>query len=387
MRNKVDMENNDQNNLKPPFAGNTVPESATPAQNPIAQNSTANLDQKRDELLSSNKINDEVSSYLNDLGGENNPPPGAGPARVPEEKKNLKQSIVRTYKSDAEEAIKMEKMSSMSIAIAEEKKKRSYDPIAPSAGNPKSKRVFLFVISLIFVFAGIGAFNFNYVKEKINIAPAPKKGLEIESLITTDSNAELNLSELSKKDAVSSLLELITLAAIKPNSIQNIYAAKNVVENKNTIKKLVESKEFLPLISSKIPDILLRSLASEYMFGIHSWNGNQPFIILKTDSYENAFAGMLAWEKNIAGDLSSLFPRNIPPSMQEGTTTTEQILSYKKDFEDVLVKNRDTRALRDGSGNIFLIYSLSDKETVIITSNADTLSELFDRALRSRTVR
>lgn len=382
------MENNNQNNLKSPVAGNAVSESATPAQNPIAQNSTANLDRKRDELLSSSKINDEVSNYLNELGGgKNNPPPIVNPARLPEEKKNLKQSIVRTYKSDAEEAIKMEGMSSASIAIAEEKRKQKYQAFAPSDGAPKSKRAALFIISLLFVFAGIGAFNFNYVKEKINITPAPKKTLEIKSLITADSNAELNLSELSKKDAASSLLELITMASIKPNSIQNIYATKNVVENKNTVKKLAESKEFLPLISSKIPDILLRSLASKYMFGIHSRNDNQPFIILKTDSYENAFAGMLAWEKNIAGDLSALFPRNIPPSMQEGTTTTEQILSYKKDFEDVLVKNRDTRALRDESGNIFLIYSLSDKETVIITSNADTLSELFDRTLRSRTVR
>ena len=66
------------------------------------------------------------------------------------------------------------------------------------------------------------------------------------------------------------------------------------------------------------------------MIGVYSWNGNQPFIILKTDSYENAFAGMLSWEKNIAGDLSALFPRNIPPPMEETTATTEQILSYKK---------------------------------------------------------
>ena len=96
---------------------------------------------------------------------------------------------------------------------------------------------------------------------------------------------------------------------------------------------------------------------------------------------------MLSWEKNMAGDLSSLFPRNIPMEIQEDTTTTEQVLSYKKAFEDVLVKNKDARALRDENGEIFLIYSLPDKETILIASNTDTLAELFDRIIRSRTVR
>lgn len=381
------MENNDQNNLNAAIKENPPAEAPVPTQSASPQTANANLDQKRDELLSNSKINEEVSGYLNELGEKNNPPPVGMPARLPEEAKNLKQSIVRTYKSDVEEAIKMERVSSMSIAIAEEKKKQKYQPFASSEDAPKSKKALLFAIGLLFVFAGIGAFNFNYIKEKIGAAPKPKNTLEIRALITADSNAEFNLSKLGKKDAGDYLSEIINSTDIKSNSIQNIYITKTVVEAGKETKKLAESKEFLPLISSKIPDILLRSLSPEYMLGVHSRNGNQPFIILKTDSYENAFAGMLAWEKNMAGDLSALFPRNSRSPMQDGTTTTEQILSYKKDFEDVLVKNKDTRALKDESGNIFLIYSLSDKKTIIITSNTDTLAELFDRLIRARTVR
>ena len=387
IQSKLDMENNTQNNSSAALNENPADNSIISAQNASPQANTSNLDDKRNELLSSSKINDEVSSYLNDLGVENSSSLIGNAPRPPEEKKALKQSIVRTYKSDAEEAIKMGRMSSASIAIAEEKKKQKYQPITSLSGAPKSKKAVLFIFGLLFVFAGIGAFNFNYIKEKIIKAPAPKKILQIETLITSDSNREFDLSELGRKDAGISLSEIINTNEMKPNSIQSIYITKNAVENGKEIKKLVKSKEFLPLISSKIPDILLRSLSPEYMLGIHSGNGNQPFLILKTDSYENAFAGMLSWEKNMAGDLSSLFPRNIPPSIQEGTTTTEQILSYKKDFEDVLVKNKDTRALRDENGEIFLIYSLPDKETVIITSNTDTLAELYGRLLRSRTVR
>lgn len=381
------MENIDPNNLTAPIKENAHDEAPISSQIANHQTATLNLNQKRDELLSGDKINDEVSSYLNEMGEKFSALPTKEPIKATEEKNIPKQSIVRTYKSDVEEAIKMERMSSMDIAIAEEKKKQKYQPIAPSNDAPKSRKILLFIISLLFVFAGIGAFNFNYIKEKVSLAPAPKKSFEIESLITADSNAELNSSELNKKDAGDSLFELINLAGIKPNSIQNIYITKSILENGKETKKLVGSKELLPLISSKIPDILLRSLSPEYMIGVYSWNGNQPFIILKTDSYENAFAGMLSWEKNIAGDLSALFPRNIPPPMEETTATTEQILSYKKDFEDVLVKNKDARALRDETGNIFLIYALPDKKTIIITSNTETLTELFDRMIRSRTVR
>lgn len=381
------MENIDPNNLTVPIKENAPAEAPIASQIASPRTATANLDQKRDGLLSGSKINDEVSSYLNEMGEKFSAAPTEEPIKATEEKNISKQSIVRTYKSDVEEAIKMDRVSSMDIAIAEEKKRQKYQPIVPPDDAPKSRKAIFFIISLLFVFAGIGAFNFNYIKEKVSLAPAPKKTFEIVALITADSNAELNLSELSKKDADDSLFELINLADIKPNSIQNIYITKSIIENGKETKKLMESKEFLPLISSKIPDILLRSLSPEYMIGNHSWNGNQPFIILKTDSYENAFAGMLSWEKNIAGDLSALFPRNIPPSTQEGTTTTEQILSYKKDFEDVLVKNKDARALRDETGNIFLIYALPDKKTVIITSNTETLAELFDRLIRARTVR
>lgn len=380
------MKNNDTN-TDMSFKENSPVEPAILNQNDSPQIKTANLDQKRDELLSDNKISDEVATYLNDLGVGNNSFPVANVARPLEEKKILKQSIVRTFKSDAENAIKTERMSSLSVAVAEEKKKQKYQPIILSDGAPKSKKAILFIMSLIFALAGIGAFNFSYIKEKIKVAPISENAFQAENLITTDLSVEFDFDKVDRKDFGNSLYEFMKTFDIKPNSIQNIHLIKKIIENKKETKKIADIKEFLQLISPEIPDILLRSLSRGYMLGSHSWNGNQPFIILKTDSYESAFAGMLSWEKNIAGDLSLFFPRNIPREKNEETITTEQVLSYKKNFEDILVKNKDARALRDETGEIFLIYSLPDKETVIITSNIDTLAELFNRIIRSRNVR
>ncbi len=379
------MENNIKNypNMTPkdnPAGHSSLPDTTAKSQG-------ASLNKKREELLSSGGINDEVSDYLNKLDKKDYPLTTENLARGTAEKVIPKQSIIRTFKSDTEKAIELEHMSSIRIALAEQKKKQEYQPIAEPVETPRSKKWFVLIISLFFIFAGIGAFNLNYIKEKFN--PAPKNKIEVSTLITVDSSREINLSEIGKKDLNSLLSESISSANVTKNSIQNIYITENenLVGKEKVTSKAIESKKFLYLINSRMPDSLLRSLMPEYMLGIHSWNGNQPFIILKTDSYENAFAGMLAWEKYMKEDLNALFSLNNRLSSGEASTTTRQIYAYQKDFEDILIKNKDARALKDSDGNIFLIYSLPDKETIIITSNADTLAELFDRAIRLRAVR
>lgn len=381
------MENNNNNNPEVSPKENSSVELEVLNQNDSTQIKTANLDQKRNELLSGNKIDEDVNVYLNELGIGDNSLSAISTPRPLEDKKTLKQSIVRTFKSDAEEAIKTERMSSVSIAIAEEKKKQKYRPIIPTESAPKSRKAIIFIVSLIFVLAGIGAFNFNYIKEKVKYESTPQNTFQAEDLIITDSRVEFDSDKVDRKDFGNSLSEFMKTSDMKPNSIQNIHIIKKIIENEKETKKILDSKEFLHLISSKIPDILFRSLSQRYMLGSHSWNRNQSFIILKTDSYENAFAGMLSWEKNLSGDLNLFFPRNILPEDGGENITTEQILSYKKNFEDILIKNKDARALRDETGEIFLIYSIPDKETIIITSNTDTLVELFDRIIRSRNIR
>ena len=68
-------------------------------------------------------------------------------------------------------------------------------------------------------------------------------------------------------------------------------------------------------------------------------------------------------------------------------SSTDDVFANEKDFEDVVVKNKDARAIRDADGGIFLIYDLHDKDTVIITTNTTTLTELSDRLIRARMVR
>lgn len=346
----------------------------------------ANLNKKKDELFFSGNIGDDVSSYLNQVGGKASQFVEENPARPPETKTILKQSIVRTLKSDTEEAIKLEQMSLANIMLAEQKKKQKYPQIEQSADSQKSKKGLFLALSLFFVFAGIGAFYFNILKEKI--ATVPEKAPEITALIPSDHTTEFSLNASNGKELSASLSKIIMEIETKPNSIENIYIFKNITssEKRKELKKAATSEEFLSLVVIKAPGALIRSLKSEYMLGVRSSDGNHPFVILKTKSYENAFAGMLAWEKSIGKDLEQLFSLGGGADDQE-MINEDQLFASKKEFEDILIKNKDARVLKNFDGRIILAYSIPDKETILIATDTETLAELFGRVIRSRMVR
>lgn len=382
------MENTSQNDLK--IASRDNVSGISPILNSDQSQtgfSGASLNKKKDELFFVGNLGNDVSEYLNQAGGKADLLTAINPERPPETKEILKQSIVRTLKSDTEKAINLEKISLANITIAEQKKKQEYAQTEEPADYSKLKKWLFITISLILVFAGVSAFYFNNIKEKI--AQTPEKLPEIMSLIASDHSTEFNLGMPVNKNAVFSLSKAMTEIGLVSNSIENIYITKNIIssdEKGKELKKMLTSEEFLSLVALKTPSALIRSLKPDYMLGIHSFGENRPFLILKTKSYENAFAGMLAWEKNLGKDLEQLFSLNSEITNQE-MMNTEQVFATKKEFEDILVKNKDARALRNLDGRIILIYSIPDKETILITVDAETLAELFDRVIRSRMVR
>jgi len=103
------------------------------------------------------------------------------------------------------------------------------------------------------------------------------------------------------------------------------------------------------------------------MFGVHSFNRNQPFVILQTDYYETAFAGMLKWEPDMSRTLLSLF----------GNAKLGNSLS-KRTWADLTTKNKDLRVLYNFDGSIALVYMFKDTNTVIISTNTDTLFKISD---------
>ena len=120
------------------------------------------------------------------------------------------------------------------------------------------------------------------------------------------------------------------------------------------------------------------------MFGLHVLNVNQPFLVFKTNYYQNTYAGMLSWENTLMEDIGSIFT---PPEVAVVAETSDQVLGRNKNFEDIVVKNRDTRALRNQDGKIIFLYSFPDKNTLVLTTNADTLEKISTRLLSGKLIR
>ena len=81
---------------------------------------------------------------------------------------------------------------------------------------------------------------------------------------------------------------------------------------------------------------------------------------------------MLKWEERMAREILPL-----------SGTSVEGALADKK-FQDIVVKNRDLRALLNEQGDIVLLYTFYDRETLIITRTTSTLDEVITRLTRPK---
>lgn len=102
-----------------------------------------------------------------------------------------------------------------------------------------------------------------------------------------------------------------------------------------------------------------------------------PFIILKTNDFDVAFAGMISWEQNIIADLAPLFGAPITKSVvPQGAQQTE--LTPPR-FVDATESNRSIRILYDETGTERVIYAFISKSMFIITQDTETLAKILSR--------
>ena len=115
------------------------------------------------------------------------------------------------------------------------------------------------------------------------------------------------------------------------------------------------------------------------MVGVINVGGTQsPFFILSLTSYNETFAGMLAWEASMNGDLAPVFTP-VPSTM-----TSASGLPVERTFQDLVMRNYDVRALKDDAGNIELYYSFPSQKILIIAESPYSFSEILSRLQAGR---
>ncbi|OHB10841.1 MAG: hypothetical protein A3G05_02330 [Candidatus Zambryskibacteria bacterium RIFCSPLOWO2_12_FULL_45_14] len=272
-----------------------------------------------------------------------------------EEKSNqpppLKQ--IRTFQGDVAEALQRQQESLVSIQRAEHLKRGSIEP----SGDDQTRKQSLFLILgslLLFALGSAGAwYAYNAFIDKTRTPPI---AVPVNRFITSNTEVNLDITASSSRDVVISAIS---------------GAAGNVPGNElHHIQVPLSSSEFFQTLGSRAPGSLVRAFDPLFMFGAL---GQSNFLIIKLASFENAFAGMLLWEKNMAQDIGPLFTTApLLKSIPVGAT-----------FTDVTDRNKDMRMLAI-EGKSILLYSFFDNNMVIITDSIETLRTLIERLTREK---
>ncbi|TRZ51077.1 hypothetical protein D4R99_04905 [bacterium] len=273
---------------------------------------------------------------------------------------------LRTYKKDVANTVTSQKTSLVHMVLEEQKNRQKKErEESPRTG----KNLSLIILSVIFFMATIGVVYYVFFR-----SPDTNQlltDLKITPFINVEVSQEFSVDNKSKKDIITEIQQEIIGANTRADTIKNIFFTETYqIQTQNgpiAAKRLITTSKLFSTLEIPIPSIILRTIKNEFTFGYHTFNNNQPFLILKTDYYDNAFSGMLDWESTMSKDLEPLF----------GTIGTGDL--SQRTWSDVVTKNKDTRVLNNFDGSVAMVYMFKDQKTLIITTNNNTLFEISRR--------
>jgi hypothetical protein len=305
---------------------------------------------------------------------------------------------IRTYQSDISSAVKNDNVTMIKIALAEKKRQDKMGSMDQIAQENKNIKFTVITSAVVLLFVGLVA-TALYVFTKSPSIPigTPTATNPNPSIIYAEENTFINVDDRTAQ-------EIIRLTQIEKTKEIDLGSLKYVLYTTGigTSSRPVTTGEFFDATNSRVTSALVRSLKSNFMLGIYAKNPYESFAIFNVDFYDGAFAEMLKWESTLERDLGGIFisTENLQrmdvkntPSTEEGgaivSTSTNLIDSSftKNVFVDMVVENKDSRALIDSEGRILMLYTFVDKETLVIATSDKTLREVLFRLTAGRIVR
>lgn len=279
----------------------------------------------------------------------------------PELQNKLKQ--IRTFEGDVAETIKNQKESIVSIQRAEVTRRES----SGLPGEPNTEKSFkpFFMALGILLFFGLGGAGAYFAYQTY----VDKSALPI---VDTPANQFLLPTKISEIDASTlSRQAMIGVFAIERSQERGINSITQIqLRRGNTLEsELLSPRDFLTRMNANASEPLMRSMSPLMMSGILGDNPPHTFLIIQINSFENAFSGMLDWEKRMAEDLLPVF------------ADEEKVNSFPTNspWTDLVVQNRDTRILKDPNGETVLVYGFFEGNLLIISDTEAVWRTLAER--------
>jgi len=305
------------------------------------------------------------------------------------EAKNQEEQVkaLHTFEGDVLEALKRTKTSVTDIAVAEQARPKEISEqtvIAPEEPAHPERNKLLLTISGIVVIAGIvvaGAYWFLKPKKP----PEPPVTASGQQIIAIDLVKTIDLTGRTYKEIITAIQQERDTAALRVSATEAITFAQ---KGEGDATHALSAQEFLSQIAPDMSGTFGRALEKEFVFGLIGYDGNQPFLILRTGAFESAYDGLLQGEVDLYRQAGPVFvPGKGPlPGLSTSTLAYFGTDPEHQVFRDKVVKNLDTRVVTNESGKTIFLYAFADQATIVITTNEKTFSEVVERLKRARLI-
>ncbi len=331
------------------------------------------------------------------------PPP---PTAEQKKKSDAMVQSLETFRGDIEKLMRSGDVSAVSIASAQARQNQQdaerVSEIKKVSTTPdRSRAMLLYGTGGALFLCAVGIVSYVLFRPTTVAVQTPAAA----PFILVDDTAEVQIApNETRGDVIAALTDVKAKTALSLGLVGRIEPVAAATTT-NTSATPTGAQPLLDLLAPDIPDALLRNIEPTFLLGVHSFDTNQPFLILKIDSYEQAFAGMLAWEPTMHQDLSPLFDYTPSPHINTDTaavvtndasstdtadnntnsatpfnTAVAQPPGFMQTiFVDTVVENHDARALKNSAGDVYFLWTFLDRNTLLITTNPYTVREVINR--------
>jgi hypothetical protein len=232
----------------------------------------------------------------------------------------------------------------------------------PYQGEQKLPIIYFVAVILAASLLGIGISYYFFV---VRNAPVQQIVVEykVPQLLFTSDQVPFRFGEDRRQS-----LQVIKDFVDRSQTVSQLYPT--VIEE--GIEKPAPTQTIISELQFQAPGSFTRTI-SEITFG--GTPQRQPFIILKVTSFDTAFAGILEWEKTMSADLTPLFGEVVINSFDPSARTDTQV--REAFFKDVIASNKNARLLLDEEGEDRIVYTFTNQNTILITTNREALDELL----------
>lgn len=277
---------------------------------------------------------------------------------------------LKTYLGDVQTAIQLQKESVAKIALAEQRRREEVARSHPPKQKIKFDKRTVVVVAgaTFFILAGIGIFagiRFGGWGKPLDGSPAPVPSSRIKypSLVAVTAERVVDATAGLSRELVETAMDEELSSGSPPETRAHIVFTENAGTVKGAPAKTISAPRFLSALGT-IPDLLGRSVDNPFTLGViyRADGAARPFLILTTDSFESAFAGMISWEKTMAQDLAAIFQEEegLPP------------------WKDRVVRGSDARVLLDRTRDPILLYAFPDRRTILVAPDEETFGTVLN---------